>query len=105
MNSQKNYVGGVYRGLTKHIDPEPKQTRRYVVVKDNGKNIAVSKIKSIKKFDINKKNADKHLVEIDSNYPNLTKRSGVDKDVFRYDKQTKKKLKMDKKFLLDLNLI
>ena len=97
MNNQKSNVGKVYRGLTKHIDPEPKRTRRYVIVKDNGKNIAVSKVKSIKKFDSQNRNADCHLLEIDINYPGLSKRTGVDRNVFRYDKQTKRKLTLNNK--------
>ena len=41
-------LGNVYRAETKYIDPDTKKQRNYVVVKDNGKNVSVSKLKSIK---------------------------------------------------------
>ena len=44
----KSNVGKVYRGRTKYIDTETKLERNYVVVRDNGKNVSVSKLKSIK---------------------------------------------------------
>lgn len=46
---KKSNVGKVYRGETKYIDRDTKKQRNYVVVRDNGKNISVSKLKSIKK--------------------------------------------------------
>ena len=57
-------VGKVYRGRPKYIDKDTKPERNYVVVFDDGKNVKVSKLKSIKIFDENGKNADKALVEI-----------------------------------------
>ena len=62
-------VGKVYRGVTKYIDTEPKAERNYVVVDDDGRRVAVSKLKSIKKFDENGRNADKALVEIKDVFP------------------------------------
>ena len=56
----------------------PKLQRRYLVTKQKCKNVTVSKLKSIKQFDENGKNADSYLVEINQNYPGLTKRTGVD---------------------------
>ena len=44
----KSLVGKVYRGETKYIDPDTKKQRNYVVVRDNGRHISVSKLKSIK---------------------------------------------------------
>ena len=73
-----NVVGFVFIGNTKYIDVEPKLQRRYLVTKQKGKNVTVSKLKSIKQFDENGKNADPYLVEINENYPGLTKRTGVD---------------------------
>ena len=77
-------VGHVYRGRTKYIDREPKAERNYVVVVDDGKRVKVAKLKSIKIFDKNGKNADKALVEINATRYGLEKRTGV--DFQRYDK-------------------
>ena len=68
-NDKKN-VGKVFRGETKYIDREPKKQRNYVVVDENKRGVSVSKLKSIKQFDENGKNADKALVEI--NYERLS---------------------------------
>ncbi len=75
---EKSYVGKVYRGETKYIDTEPKKQRNYVVVKSRGKNVTVAKLKSIKQFDANGKNADPALVEINHERYNLPNRTGVD---------------------------
>lgn len=61
--NDKSNVGKVYRGNTKYIDVEPKQQRNYVVVVDDGKHVTVSKLKSIKIFDSNGRNADKALIK------------------------------------------
>ena len=71
-------VGKVYRGRTKYIDREPKLERNYVVVFDDGKKISVSKLKSIKIFDKDDKNADRALIEINATRYGLEKRTGVD---------------------------
>lgn len=77
-------VGKVYRGETKYIDKDTKRQRNYVVVKDDKKFVSVAKLKSIKKFDENGKNADKALVEINATRYGLEKRTGV--DFQRFDK-------------------
>ena len=79
---QKKVVGSVYRGRTKCIDKETKPERNYVVVQDNGKKIAVAKLKSIKIIDENKKNAYKALVELPATRYGLELRTGVDFQVF-----------------------
>ena len=71
-------VGKVYRGKTKYIDNETKPERNYVVVMDDGKKVTVAKLKSIKIFDENGRNADKALVEINATRYGLEKRTGVD---------------------------
>lgn len=85
---QKKYagknVGKVYRGKTKYIDKETKPERNYVVVMDDGKKVTVAKLKSIKIFDENGRNADKALVEINATRYGLEKRTGV--DFQRFDK-------------------
>ena len=63
----KNNVGNVYRGNTKYIDRDTKPQRNFVVVKDNGRSVAVAKLKSIKKAD------DKALMRIDKYKYNLEK--------------------------------
>lgn len=93
-----NNVGKVYRGNTKYIDKEPKQQRNYVVVVDDGEHVTVSKLKSIKIFDSNGKNADKALVEINAGRYGLEKRTGVDKERFSKNRMSGKRLSVtDKK--------
>lgn len=93
-----NEVGNVYRGRTKYIDPEPKKERNYVVVLDDGKRIKVAKLKSIKIFDENGKNADKALVEINARRYGLEKRTGVDFQTFDKNRMSGKRLNVkDKK--------
>ena len=90
-------VGKVYRGVTKYIDTEPKAERNYVVVDDDGRRVAVSKLKSIKKFDENGRNADKALVEINSARYGLEKRTGVDFQVFGKNRMSGKPLTVQDK--------
>ncbi len=85
-------VGKVYRGRTKYIDKDTKPERNYVVVFDDGKNVKVSKLKSIKIFDENGKNADKALVEINHERYGLALRTGVDYQVFSKNRMSNKKL-------------
>jgi hypothetical protein len=80
--SDDNNVGYVFIGKTMFIDPDTKNTRRYLVLKQKGEVVRVGKLKSIKQFDENNKNADPYLVEINQNYKGLTKRTGVDKSTF-----------------------
>lgn len=63
-SADKSNVGKVYRGETKYIDREPKKQRNYVVVGENKRGVSVAKLKTIKTFDENGKNADSSLVEI-----------------------------------------
>ena len=93
--SKNNNVGKVYRGKTKFIDKDTKPERNYVVVSDNGKNVSVSKLKSIKVFDKEYRNADKALVEINANRYGLPKRTGVDFQRFSKNRITKKPLRLN----------
>ncbi len=92
-----NVVGCVFIGQTKYIDIEPKLSRRYLVLQQKGNYITISKIKSIKQFDEKGKNADPYLVEINQNYPGLSKRSGVDKHLFNKNRMTHKPLSISDK--------
>ena len=94
---RKSNVGKVYRGKTKYIDTETKSERNYVVVVDDGKNVSVAKLKSIKIFDKNGKNADKALIEINATRYGLQKRTGVDFQVFNKNRMTQKPLKLNDK--------
>ncbi len=90
-------VGKVYRGRTKYIDPEPKLERNYVVVRDNGRNVTVSKLKSIKKVDQYGKNADPALAEINYARYGLAKRTGIDFQRFDKNRMSGKPLQLDDK--------
>ena len=90
-------VGKVYRGKTKYIDKETKPERNYVVIVDDGKRIKVAKLKSIKIFDENGKNADKALVEINATRYGLEKRTGVDFQKFGSNRISGKSLTLKDK--------
>ena len=96
-NKTRNNVGKVYRGKTKYIDKDTKPERNYVVVKDNGKNVSVAKLKSIKKFDNQGRNADSALVEINSERYGLTKLTGVDFQRFSKNRMSNKSLSLKDK--------
>ncbi len=97
MAKKTTNVGNVYRGRTKYIDKEPKNERNYVVVVDDGKRIKVSKLKSIKIFDENGKNADKALVEINASRYGLKGRTGVDFETFSKNRMSGKPLDLKDK--------
>ena len=81
-------VGGVYRGRTKYIDPEPKLERNYVAVRANGNKVSVVKMKSYKK------DVDPHLIEIDQKKYGLEKRTGVDHEMFSKNRMSGKDLEI-----------
>ncbi len=100
MASKKNKggnVGKVYRGRTKYIDVETKPERDYVVVIDDGERVKVAKLKSIKIFDENGKNADKALVEINRERYGLKVRTGVDYQKFGINRMSKQRLRLNDK--------
>lgn len=93
----RSNVGTVWRGNTPYIDPETKLQRNYVVVLDDGKKVSVAKLKSIKIFDENGKNADRALVEINATRYGLEKRTGVDFQRFDKNRYSGKKLSLSDK--------
>lgn len=95
--SVNNNVGKVYRGKTKYIDPETKVERNYVVVRESPRGVSVAKLKSVKKFDDNGKNADPALVEINHERYGLPKRTGVDFQVFSQNRMSKQPLRVQDK--------
>ena len=86
MKIKNDKVGCVYRAVTQFIDKDTKRTRLYVIVDQRGKKVAIAKLKSIKKFSPDGKNADKNLVEINFTRYGLTKRTGVDYQVFKINR-------------------
>ena len=72
-------LGNVYWVNSQKIDrSDRKRRRQYAIVRDNGKNVGVSKIRG---FNGNKKN-DERLFELRKDKYSLSKRSGVDKKVY-----------------------
>ena len=61
------------------------------------KSLSVAKLKAIKIFDKNNRNADKALVEINANRYGLTKRTGVDFQKFGQNRMSKKPLNLSDK--------
>lgn len=94
---KESNVGKVYRGKTKYIDKETKPERNYVVVVDDGKRVSVAKLKSVKIFDGQGRNADKALVEINATRYGLEKRTGVDFQRFSKNRMSGKPLKVSDK--------
>ena len=90
-------VGKVYRGKTKYIDKEPKDERNYVVIREDPRGVSVAKLKSVKKFDENGKNADKALVEIKHERYGLPNRTGVDFQRFDTNRMSGKPLRVEDK--------
>ncbi len=85
-------IGNVYWANSQKIDKtDIKAKRQYAVVKDNGRNVVVSKIRG---FNDNPKN-NARLFELDSKKYPLCKRSGVDKKTYFQ--------RVDNKRLLTLN--
>ena len=68
-----------------------------VYVRSKGDRISVAKLKSIKKFDDNGRNADKALVQIRHERYNLEKPTGVDYQVFYKNRISQKPLKVNDK--------
>ena len=97
MGKKNSRVGKVFRGKTKYIDKETKPERNYVVVVDDGKRVSVAKLKSIKIFDENNRNADKALVEINATRYGLEKRTGVDFQRFNKNRMSGKPLRIEDK--------
>ncbi len=95
--NKNSNIGKVFRGRTKYIDKETKPERSYVVVIDDGKNVSVAKLKSIKIFDENGRNADRALVEINATRYGLEKRTGVDFQRFSKNRMSKKPLSLSDK--------
>lgn len=97
VGNSKSNVGKVYRGKTKYIDTETKEERDYAVIRESPRGVSVAKVKSIKRFDENGKNADRALVEINYERYGLPKRTGIDFQVFSQNRMSGKPLRIDDK--------
>lgn len=90
-------MGNVYWANSKKIDKSDlKERKQYTVVKDNGSNVGVSKIRG---FNDNSKNSER-LFELDMKKYPLTKRSGVDNKVYTKGAE-KKRLRLEDKSIFE----
>ena len=93
----KKRTGNVYWANSQKIDKFDKKDRRqYAVVKDNGKNVGVSKVRG---FNDNAKN-NQRLFELDCKKYPLSKRSGVDNKVYTKG-ANKKHLRLEDRDIFD----
>lgn len=91
-------TGYVYWANSRKIDKTDKKPRRqYVVVRDNGKYVKVSKIRG---FNENDKNKNRLYILDMKKYP-LTKPSGVDKKIYFYRADNNKLLTLKDKQVFD----
>ena len=91
-------LGNVYWANSQKIDNSDwKRRRQYAVVRDNGKNVSVSKIRG---FNGNKKN-DERLYELSKDKYHLSKRSGVDKKVYSQRVDNHKSLRLEDNEVFD----
>lgn len=91
-------LGNVYWANSQKIDRSDKKKRRqYAVVRDNGRNVGVSKIRG---FNGNGKN-DERLYELNKDKYPLSKRSGVDKKVYSQRVDNHKHLRLEDSEVFD----
>lgn len=91
-------LGNVYWANSQKIDKSDwKRRRQYAVVRDNGKNVGVSKIRG---FNGNKKN-DERLFELSKDKYPLSKRCGVDKKVYSQRVDNHKSLRLEDNEVFD----
>ena len=96
MTKRNNNLGKVVWGKTRFIENDTKPRRRYVVTKDNGYNIGVSKINSVKQDKFGNYIVDNKKIELQGSYSGIPKRSAVDYKVFTKNRKTKEKLSLSK---------
>ncbi len=97
--SGKKRTGNVYYANSRKIDAtDEKPRRQYVVVRDSGKYVSVSKIRGLNS---NEKNSER-LYMLDKNKYPLTKESGVDNYVYSRRSDNSRWLKLDDKEVFDI---
>ncbi len=85
-------------GRCKNYEVKENDKRKSIrVVAKTSKHVSVAKLKSIKIFDENGKNADKALVEINAGRYGLEKRTGVDFQRFSKNRMSGKPLELSDK--------
>ena len=98
----KKRFGEVYWANSQRIDKTDLKTRRqYVVTKDNGTFVGVSKIRG---FNNNDKNNER-LFELNINKYPLKKRCGVDNKIYSRRSDNKKPLCLEDKDVFDNNYV
>lgn len=86
---KRKHVGEVYFANSRQIDlSDYRKRRRYVVVKDNGENVGVSKIRGVNG------NNPERLYPLDKTKYPLTKECGVDNKVYTTKANAKEKLSL-----------
>ena len=91
-------LGQVFWANSQKIDRTDKKTRRqYAVMRDNGKNVGVSKIRGYNNNDRNKS----RLYRLDGEKYPLSKESGLDKKVYSKRVDNKKPLRLEDKEVFD----
>ncbi len=94
----KKRTGNVYWANSIKIDATDKKPRRqYVVVRDSGKYVSVSKIRGV---NANEKNSER-LYKLDKNKYPLTKDSGVDKKIYSRRSDNCRPLKLEDRQVFD----
>ena len=95
----KKRIGNVYWSNSQFIDANDiKKRRQYVVVRDDGKFVKVSKIRG---YNENIQNNDRLFKLNLSKYPKLKKQCGVDNYVYSYRNRPKQKLSLEDKSIFD----
>ena len=91
-------IGNVYWANNNKIDPMDKKTRRqYAIVKDNGKNVEVAKIRG---YNDNEENNERLYLLNQEKY-NLDKKCGIDKKIYHQRADNKKPLKLEDRQVFD----
>ncbi len=90
-------VGKVFWSNSRRIDAKDNKKRRHMLVmKDNGKNVQVSQLKSLKE-----ETKPGKLVEIKNTYKGLTERTGVADRMYNKKAGTQEKLRLDDRTVFD----
>ena len=91
-------LGQVFWANSQKIDKSDKKTRRqYAVMRDNGKNVGVSKIRGYNDNDKNKS----RLYYLDRKKYPLSKESGIDKKIYSKRADNNKLLRLEDKDVFD----
>lgn len=91
-------LGEVYWANSQKIDKtDSRKRRQYAILKDNGRNVAVSKIRG---YNNNNKNLDRLYKLDEKKYP-LSKPSGIDKKLYTRESTSNKLLRINDRNIFD----